>query len=193
MARARILVVEDDARLAAALRRALTYEGYDVELAGDGRAGLRAAAASVPDLVVLDLMLPELDGLEVCRRLRAGGDLPVLVLTARDAVGDRVEGLDAGADDYLVKPFANDELLARVRALLRRAAPRHSEVLRFTDLEFDVGARQVRRGGRPVELTVLEFSLLEHFLRNPRLVLTRSQLREAVWGKDRPLVHEGRG
>lgn len=184
MARSRILVVEDDARIAAALRRTLAYEGYEVETAGDGRAGLAAAAARLPDLVVLDLMLPELDGLEVCRRLRAGGDVPILVLTARDAVGDRVEGLDAGADDYLVKPFANEELLARIRALLRRAVPHHSEVLRFADVELDGGARQVRRGGRSLSLTVLEFSLLEHFLRNARLVLTRSQLREAVWGID---------
>ncbi len=186
MTRERILVVEDDAPIAAALRRALSYAGYQVEVAGDGVAGLEAAAARLPDLVVLDLMLPELDGLEVCRRLRAGGDVPVLVLTARDAVGDRVEGLDAGADDYLVKPFANEELLARVRALLRRAAPRQSDVLRFADVELDNGSREVHRGGRRLRLTVLEFGLLEHLLRNQRLVLTRSQLREAVWGIDLP-------
>lgn len=180
--RARILVVDDDSRVAAALRRALAYEGYQVDVAGDGRRAIDVARERLPDLIVLDVMLPELDGIEVCQRLRAGSDVPILMLTARDAVADRVTGLDSGADDYLVKPFANEELLARVRTLLRRSPPRLAEVLRVADLVMEVGPHEVRRGERRVELTALEFQLLEHFMRNERLVLTRSQIRDAVWG-----------
>lgn len=180
--RARILVVDDDPRIAAALRRALAYDGYEVDVADDGRRALSLARERLPDLVVLDVMLPEVDGLEVCRRLRADGDIPILMLTARDAVADRVAGLDEGADDYLVKPFANEELLARVRTLLRRSRPRHTEVLRVADLTLDIGAREVQRGERPIALTALEFRLLEYFARNVRIVLGRSQILDAVWG-----------
>jgi two-component system, OmpR family, response regulator MprA len=182
--RARILVVDDDPRIAAAVRRALVYEGYEVDLADDGRGAIDAARERLPDLVVLDVMLPELDGIEVCRRLRAGSDVPILMLTARDAVADRVLGLDSGADDYLVKPFAHEELLARVRTLLRRRQPRRAELLRTADLVLDVGAHEVRRGERTVELTALEFQLLELFMRNERLVLTRAQILDSVWGFD---------
>jgi two-component system response regulator MprA len=180
----RILVVDDDARLAASLRRALAYEGHAVEVEGDGPTALAAARDRPPDLVVLDVMLPGLDGVEVCRRLRAGSDVPILMLTARDTISDRVSGLDAGADDYLVKPFAYDELLARVRALLRRREPAGREVLRCADLVMDVGGHEVRRGDRTVELTALQFNLLEHFLRHPRQVMERDQLLESVWGVD---------
>jgi two-component system response regulator MprA len=186
-ARRRILVVDDDARLAASLRRALAYEGYAVDVAADGPVALTAARDQPPDLVVLDVMLPGLDGVEVCRRLRSGSDLPILMLTARDAVSDRVAGLDAGADDYLVKPFAHDELLARVRALLRRREPAR-EILRCADLVMDVSAHEVRRGDRVVELTALQFNLLEHFLRHPRQVLERDRLLESVWGLDTDAV-----
>ena len=178
----RILVVDDDARLAASLRRALAYEGHAVELAGDGPAALVAARDRPPDLVVLDGMLPGLDGLDVCRRLREGSDVPIMMLTARDAVSDRVHGLDAGADDYLVKPFAYEELLARVRALLRRRQPGGREILQVADLVMDVTAHEVRRGKRIVELTALQFNLLEHFLRHARQALERDQLLESVWG-----------
>jgi two-component system response regulator MprA len=177
----RILVVDDDARLAASLRRALAYEGHAVEVAADGPAALVAARDRPPDLVVLDRMLPGLDGVDVCRRLREGSDVPVLMLTAKDAVSDRVAGLDAGADDYLVKPFSFDELLARVRALLRRREPGGREMLHCADLVMDVAAREVRRGDRRVELTALQFDLLEHFLRHPRQVLERDQLLQSVW------------
>lgn len=180
----RILVVDDDARLAASLRRALAYEGHAVEVAADGPGALVAARDRPPDLVVLDVMLPGLDGVEVCRRLREGSDVPILMLTARDAISDRVNGLDAGADDYLVKPFAYDELLARVRALLRRREPGGRELLRCADLVMDVSAREVRRGDRAVELTALQFNVLEHFLRHPRTVIERAQLLESVWGID---------
>lgn len=178
----RILVVDDDARLAASLRRALAYEGHAVEIASDGPAALIAARDRPPDLVVLDGMLPGLDGVDVCRRLREGSDVPIMMLTARDAVSDRVDGLDAGADDYLVKPFAYDELLARVRALLRRREPGGREILHCADLVMDVSAHQVRRGSRTVELTALQFNLLEHFLRHARQVLERDRLLESVWG-----------
>jgi len=179
-----VLVVEDDNRIAAALRRALIYEGYDVELAGDGRLALTRARDRLPDLVILDLMLPEIDGLEVCRRLRADGDLPILMLTARDGTADRVVGLDSGADDYLIKPFAYEELLARVRALLRRRGPSRRRPLRYADLTMDLGAHEVRRGDRLVALTAKEFELLHHFLRNPGQVLLRDQIMDAVWGFD---------
>ncbi len=178
----RILVVDDDARLAASLQRALAYEGHTVEVAAEGPGALVAARDRPPDLVVLDLMLPGLDGVEVCRRLRQGSDVPILMLTARDAISDRVSGLDAGADDYLVKPFAYDELLARVRALLRRREPRGGELLHCADLVMDIAAHEVRRGDRQVELTALQFDVLEHFLRHQRQVLERDQLLQAVWG-----------
>ena len=182
----RILVVDDEPAVRDAVDRALRLEGHEVALAGDGRAALDAVATAPPDALVLDLLMPRVDGLEVCRRLRAAGDrTPVLVLTARDAVEDRVRGLDAGADDYLVKPFALEELLARVRALLRRAEPPGAEgPLRFADLELDPVAYTVRRGERPIELTRTEFALLELFLRHPRQVLTRSIIFEHVWGYD---------
>jgi two-component system response regulator MprA len=188
----RILVVDDEPAVRAALERALRLEGYSVELAEDGLDALRAVASSPPDLVVLDVLMPEIDGLEVSRRLRRAGDrTPILMLTARDGVSDRVAGLDAGADDYLVKPFALEELLARVRALIRRAAPTAvdgaspgDEVLRFADLSLDPATRDVTRAGRQIELTRTEFLLLELFLRNPRQVLTRAVIFERVWGYD---------
>jgi two-component system, OmpR family, response regulator MprA len=181
----RILVVDDEPAVRDAVDRALRLEGYDTELAADGAQALDALAVRAPDALVLDVLMPRVDGLEVCRRLRAAGDrTPVLVLTARDAVPDRVRGLDAGADDYLVKPFALEELLARLRALLRRTAPPQGELLRFADLELEPTAHTVRRGRRPVELTRTEFLLLELFLRHPRQVLTRSQIFERVWGYD---------
>ena len=181
----RILVVDDEPAVRNAVDRALRLDGHDVALAEDGRAALDAVAAEPPDALVLDLLMPRVDGLEVCRRLRAAGDrTPVLVLTARDAVADRVRGLDAGADDYLVKPFALEELLARVRALLRRAAPGGEQPLCFGDLELDPVAYTVRRGERTLELTRTEFALLELFLRHPRQVLTRSIIFDRVWGYD---------
>lgn len=185
-----MLVVDDDKAVRESLRRSLEFNGYDVALAGDGAEALAAIAATAPDVVVMDVMMPRLDGLEATRALRtAGNDLPILVLTARDAVGDRVEGLDAGADDYLTKPFALQELLARLRALLRRVAPREAdedEVLTFSDLSMDIATREVRRGGRTIELTRTEFALLELFLRRPRRVLERSFILEEVWGYDFP-------
>ena len=182
--RPRILVVDDDERIAASVRRALIYEGYDVEVAHDGEAALGAARRLPPDLVVLDVMLPGIDGVEVCARLRAEGDVAVLMLTARDGVSDRVAGLDAGADDYLVKPFAYDELLARVRSLMRRTDRSERTQLRCGDLVIDVEAMEARRGDRPLEFTALEFRLLEHLARNQRVVLSRPQILEAVWGLD---------
>jgi len=186
----RVLVVDDDKAVRESLRRSLEFNGYDVALAGDGAEALAAIAATAPDVVVMDVMMPRLDGLEATRALRtAGNDLPILVLTARDAVGDRVEGLDAGADDYLTKPFALQELLARLRALLRRVAPREDaedEVLSFSDLSMDIATREVKRGDRSIELTRTEFALLELFLRRPRRVLERSFILEEVWGYDFP-------
>jgi len=182
----KILVVDDERAVRESLRRALELEGYEVEAAGDGSEALERLEADGldPDAVVLDVLMPGVDGLEVCRVLRrAGSRMPVLMLTARAEVGDRVAGLDAGADDYLAKPFALEELLARLRALLRRAGG-GEEVLRFADVELDPATREVRRGGEPIELTRTEFSLLELFLRNPRQVLTRSLIFERVWGYD---------
>jgi two-component system response regulator MprA len=182
----KILVVDDERAVRESLRRALVLQGYEVELASDGAEALaRLAADGQPDAVVLDILMPGIDGLEVCRQIRRrGNSVPVLMLTARDAVGDRVEGLDAGADDYLVKPFALEELLARIRALLRRAVPAADGVLHFADLELDTGTREVRRGGDTIELTRTEFNLLELFMLNPRQVLTRSIIFERVWGYD---------
>jgi two-component system response regulator MprA len=183
----KILVVDDDAAVRESLRRALQLEGYEVELAADGAEALDRLKldGSAPDALVLDVSMPRLDGLEVCRRLRRGGSaVPVLMLTARDEVADRVAGLDAGADDYVVKPFALEELLARLRALLRRSTGAPADVLRFADLELDPGTRIVTRGGGPIELTRTEFSLLELFMLNPRQVLTRSVIFERVWGYD---------
>jgi two-component system response regulator MprA len=182
----RVLVVDDERAVRDSLRRALELEGYDVELAADGEEALeRLAQNGEPDAVVLDILMPRMDGLEVCRRLRREGHrLPVLMLTARDEVENRVAGLDAGADDYVAKPFALEELLARLRALLRRTTGGSGEVLRFADLELDPKTREVRRGGESVDLTRTEFSLLELFLLNPRQVLTRSVIFERVWGYD---------
>jgi len=180
----RILIVEDEAAVRQALVRALELEGYELDLAETGVEGLAAVANSSFDALLLDVMLPEVDGLEVARRVRAGGSsVPILMLTARGAVGDRVAGLDAGADDYLVKPFALEELLARLRALLRRAGSGPGE-LRFAEVSLDPGTREVRRGERAIELTVTEFNLLELFLRNPRQVLRRSLIYDRVWGYD---------
>src|SRR6266511_2652418 len=184
----RILVVDDERAVRDSLRRALQLEGYEIELASDGQEALeRLRSETQVDAVVLDVLMPGLDGLEVCRRLRRDGSrLPVLMLTARDEVENRVAGLDAGADDYVTKPFALEELLARVRALLRRTTngDRAGEVLRFADLELDAGTREVRRGGRTIDLTRTEFALLELFMLNPRQVLTRSIIFERVWGYD---------
>ena len=181
-----IMVVDDEAAVRDALRRALRLEGYDVELAADGAQALqRLEDGPQPDALLLDVLMPGVDGLEVCRRLRRSGSrLPVLMLTARAEVSDRVSGLDAGADDYLAKPFALQELLARVRALLRRSGAGEGDALRFADLELDPSTREVRRGGEEIELTRTEFSLLELFLRNPRQVLTRTLIFERVWGYD---------
>lgn len=186
----RILVVDDDRAVRESLRRSLTFNGYSVDLAVDGVDALEKVAAQRPDALVLDVMMPRLDGLEVCRRLRStGDDLPILVLTARDSVSERVAGLDAGADDYLPKPFALEELLARLRALLRRRAPDQgdtSEAMRFADLSLDPVTREVARDGRSISLTRTEFSLLEMLMANPRRVLTRSRILEEVWGYDFP-------
>jgi len=183
----RILVVDDERALRESLRRALALEGYEVELATDGEDALHrlAAGAVAPDAILLDVLMPGVDGLEVARRLREAGDTtPILMLTARAEVDDRVAGLDAGADDYVVKPFALDELFARVRALLRRTDREDFEVLRFADLELEPSTREVRRGRERIDLTRTEFALLELFLRNPRQVLTRSLIFERVWGYD---------
>ena len=179
MAGSRILVVEDDPPLAATLERVLATEGYDVEAAGDGNEALRRARARPFDLVVLDVMLPGLDGIAVCKRLRAAGTVPILLLTALGGTEERVRGLDSGADDYLVKPFAYEELLARVRALLRRTTP--PDHLRFGDLRLEPSSRAAWRGERQLDLTATEFELLQHFLRHPRQVLSRDQLLDAVW------------
>lgn len=181
----RILVIEDDSQIADLLRRGLIYEDYTVEVAADGESGLSAARDRPPDIVLLDLMLPGVDGLTVCRRLRAASAVPILILTAKEAVPDRVAGLDAGADDYLVKPFSFDELLARIRALLRRhQRVGASDELRFADLSLNLGSREVRRGSRRIELTAREFEMLALFMQNPRQVLTRDVLYDRIWGYD---------
>jgi two-component system, OmpR family, response regulator MprA len=181
-ARPRVLVVEDDGDIADVLRRSLRIEGYDVRVTGDGVGALDEASVFEPDAVVLDLGLPRLDGVEVCRQLRADGDVPILILTARDGVEARVEGLDSGADDYLVKPFEREELLARLRALLRRRPPRGSAFLTLADLKLNPDTREVARGDRRVDLTTREFELLEYLMRNERLVVSRDALLEEVWG-----------
>jgi two-component system response regulator MprA len=180
----RILVIEDEAKIADFLRRGLTYEGFHADVAADGESGLKAARDTPPDLVILDWMLPGLDGLEVCRRLRAGGSIPILMLTAKDAVSDRVNGLNSGADDYVTKPFAFEELMARVRALLRRSRTTEETIFRFSDLALNVNTREVTRGSRKVDLTTKEFDLLHFFMRHPRQVLTREILYDRVWGYD---------
>jgi two-component system, OmpR family, response regulator MprA len=187
----RILVADDDPAVRESLRRSLSFNGYDVDVASDGSEVLARIGARQPDALVIDVMMPRLDGLEATRALRtAGNDLPILVLTARDAVADRVDGLDAGADDYLTKPFALDELLARIRALLRRHTPAEAGpapgTLRFADLSLDLATREVRRDGRAVSLTRTEFTLLELFMHRPRRVLERSFILEEVWGFDFP-------
>lgn len=180
-----VLVIEDEARIADFLRRGLTFEGYKVLVAADGPSGLAVAREQPPDVVILDLMLPGMDGLEVCRRLRAAESMPILMLTAKDSVTDRVTGLDAGADDYLVKPFAFEELLARLRALLRRSKPAEAtETLKFADLTLDPVAREAKRGERRLILTAKEFNLLELFMAHPRQVLTRETIYERIWGYD---------
>ena len=180
----RVLVVEDDADIADVLRRSLRNEGYEVRTSADGVEALDVAAGFFPDLVVLDLGLPRLDGVEVCRRLREDGDVPILMLTARAETEDRVTGLDSGADDYLVKPFERKELLARIRALLRRRPPRGTASLEVSDLKLNPDTREVRRGEREIELTNREFELLEFLMRNERLVVSRERLLDEVWGYD---------
>lgn len=186
----RILVVDDDRAVRESLRRSLSFNGYTVDLAEDGVEALEAITHERPDAVVLDVMMPRMDGLEVCRQLRStGDDLPILVLTARDSVSERVAGLDAGADDYLPKPFALEELLARLRALLRRTGPEESTeaaIMTFADLTLDPSTREVYRGNRAISLTRTEFALLEMLIANPRRVLTRSRILEEVWGFDFP-------
>ncbi|MGQ9497528.1 MAG: response regulator transcription factor [Desulfotomaculales bacterium] len=179
-----ILVVDDDPKITSLLRRSLTCAGYRVHEARNGTEALETAAASKPDLVILDIMLPDVDGLEVCRRLRVETDALILMLTARDEVSDRIRGLDNGAGDYLVKPFALEELLARVRALLRRRLPETNRVLVFADLRLDLVSREVKRGNRSIELTNKEFELLALFMHNPRRVLTRQEIMDRIWGFD---------
>lgn len=180
----RILIIEDDPAILKLLQRGLAYEGYLVDTATDGRSGLNAARDNSPDLVILDWMLPGMDGLDVCHRLRLGGKMPILMLTAKDSIQDRVQGLDAGADDYMVKPFNLDELTARVRALLRRTQTERVQVLQFSDLSLNTSTREVIRAGKLIQLTAKEHELLELFLRHPRQVLTREVIFDRVWGYD---------
>lgn len=180
-----VMVVDDDEKITALLRRSLTYEGYRVVEAGDGRSALELAEETSPDLIILDIMLPGISGIEVCRRLREEGNkVPVLMLTAKDEVSDRVQGLDSGADDYLVKPFALEELLARVRALLRRAQQGGEQQLRFADLILDTSLHEARRGDRQISLTTKEYELLHYFMRQPRRVISREELMDRIWGYD---------
>jgi len=180
----RILVVDDDPEIVSFLKRGLVYEGYTVDTASNGTEALAKARENEPELVILDIMMPGMDGIEVCKRFRQASAVPILMLTAKGTVADRVVGLDSGADDYLVKPFAFDELLARIRALLRRRQPRERELLRFSDLSLDTAAREVKRGDEIIELTSQEFDLLELFMRHPRQVLNRDVIYEKVWGYD---------
>jgi two-component system response regulator MprA len=177
-----ILVVDDDPKIRSVLGRGLRFEGYDVQIAASGQEALQLARDTTFDLVVLDLTMPRMDGLEVCRRLRRGVSIPILMLTARDAVADRIVGLDSGADDYLTKPFDFEDLLARVRALLRRTQPQSGEILTFADLRLNTGTREAERSGRRVELTTREYELLLLFMRHPRQVLLRDQIMDRVWG-----------
>lgn len=180
----RILIIEDDEGILRVIRRALTYEGYQVETALDGESGLSLAHEWRPDLIILDLMLPGMDGLEVTQRMRTEGNNPILMLTAKDTINDRVQGLDAGADDYMTKPFELDELLARVRALLRRTQLERAPVLTFSDLSLDTSTRMATRKGRSIALTAKEYDLLELFMRHPRQVMTREMIFDRVWGYD---------
>ncbi|MEA5470183.1 response regulator transcription factor [Spirulina sp. 06S082] len=181
----RILVIEDEAKLAQFIELELKYEGYEVTVAKDGLSGLSTARESQPDLIILDWMLPGIPGIEICQRLRTTGDkVPIILLTAKDEVNDRVKGLDAGADDYIVKPFSIEELLARVRAALRRTKEQETNLLQFSDLKLNRSSREVFRGSRRIELTAKEFDLLEYLLTHPRQVLTRDQILERVWGYD---------
>jgi two-component system response regulator MprA len=180
----RILVIEDEPKISSLIKRGLIYEGHEVNVAESGERGLELARESPPDLVILDLMLPGIDGFEVCRRLRTAGDVSILMLTARDNVSDKVRGLDSGADDYLTKPFAFNELNARVRALLRRRRPVEQTTLRYADLSLDLGTREVSRGSRKIDLTTREFDMLEMFMRHPRQVLTRDLIYERIWNYD---------
>jgi two-component system response regulator MprA len=181
----RILVIEDEARIAQFIERGLIYDGYRVDVANDGKVGLTMARDNPPDMVILDWMLPGLDGLEVCKRLRSATNVPILMLTARDEVADRVLGLETGADDYLVKPFAFDELLARIKALFRRSSvSAKPEILRFNDITLDTGTHRAMRNNRPIDLTAKEYELLELFMRNPRQVLTREMIFDRVWNYD---------
>jgi two-component system response regulator MprA len=177
-----ILVVDDDPHIRSVVSRGLRFEGYEVQLAADGLEALRIARELPLDLVILDVMLPELEGLELCRRLRRGTQVPILMLTARDAVADRIAGLNSGADDYMVKPFDFDELLARIRALLRRTQPQSEEALAFKDLRLDTGTREAYRGERRIDLTMREYELVLLFLRHPRQVLMREQILSQIWG-----------
>lgn len=179
----RVLVVDDDPKILSMMRRGLIFAGYEVDLAESGEQALDKTLGDLPDMVILDVMLPGIDGIEVCRRLRAAEPrLPILLLTARDRVPDRVAGLDAGADDYLIKPFAFDELLARIRALMRRAGDDHTEALVFADLSLNTVTHEVIRGVRTIDLTLTEYQLLEYFMRHPRQVLSRDRIHDAVWG-----------
>jgi two-component system response regulator MprA len=181
---ARILIIEDDEAILSFLRRGLVHDGYVVDTATDGQSGLILARETPPDIVVLDWMLPGLDGLEVCRRLTQSGHIPILMLTARDTVSDRIQGLDAGADDYMVKPFDLEELLARIRALLRRTRPNRPQKFEFANLTLDTGTRQATRNESIIDLTAKEYELLELFMRHPRQVLTRELIYDEVWGYD---------
>lgn len=179
---ARILVIDDDKKISSMMKRGLTFEGYEVEVANNGREGLMQILEQTPDLVILDVMMPGIDGLEVCRRLRKEGNIPILMVTGRDSVADRVEGLETGADDYLVKPFAFEELVARVKALLRRADPNmETDFIHFADLTLNLASRSAVRNGRQIDLSTTEFNLLELFMRNPERVLSRDLIMERVW------------
>lgn len=180
----KILIIDDDKKISTMMKRGLTYEGYEVSVAENGKEGLLKVLEESPDLVILDVMMPGMDGLEVCRRLRNDGNIPILMVTARDAISDRVKGLETGADDYLIKPFAFEELVARIKALLRRTADEEKDVLQFSDLRLDLKTRMAIRGEREIELSTTEFDLLHLLMRNPKRVLTKELIMEAVWGID---------